>query len=259
MSGKRSGSKDMPKYCANLTWLFTELPLLERFAAAKEAEFSAVELLSPYDVNAQDIVNLLSRYDLEMALINCPPPNYAGGQPGWAAVPGLEERFKRDFRRSARYARTLNAAHLHVLAGEAEGPEARAVFVENLRWAAAEVPKQSLTIEPLNPVDRPGYFLNDFMLASDIIAEVDAQNVRLQFDAYHAAQIHGDVLALWEKMQDITVHVQVAQLPNRTEPDQGVIDYPAFFAALDASGYEGWVSGEYRPKDVTEAGLGWMA
>ncbi|WP_341368881.1 TIM barrel protein [Yoonia sp. BS5-3] len=249
----------MPNYCANLTWLFTELPFLERFAAAKDAGFDAVEVLSPYDVNAQDIVNQLSRYELRMALINCPPPNYTGGEPGFAAVPGLQERFRRDFKRALRYAKTLDATHLHLMSGEAEGPEARTVLIDNLRWAAAEAPGQSLTIEPIGPAAMPGYFLNDFDLARDVIVAVGAPNVRLQFDAYHAQSITGDALAAWKKYRDLVTHVQVAQTPHRSEPGPGEIDYPAFFAQLDADGYQGWVSGEYTPASDTGAGLDWLS
>ena len=249
----------MPKFCANLTWLFTELPFLERFAAAKEAGFDAVEVLSPYDVNAQDIVNELSRHELQMALINCPPPNYTGGDQGFAAVPALQERFQRDFKRAVRYARTLGARHLHVMSGAVEGPEAQQVLVENLRWAAAEAPQQSLTIEPINQETMPGYFLHNFATAREIVETVDATNLRLQFDAFHAAKITGDVLGTRAAMRDITVHVQGAQMPDRSEPDQGKIDYPAFFAALDDEGYDGWVSGEYQPRHATLDGLSWIA
>ena len=248
----------MPQFCANLTWLFTELPFLERFAAAKEAGFDAVEVLFPYDVNAQDIVNALSRHELQMALINCPPPNYAGGPQGFAAVPGLEERFKKDFGRALRYAQTLGAKHLHIMAGVAEGDEAKGTFVNNLRWAAAKAPAQSLTIEPINNETMPGYFLNDFNLGREIITAIDAPNLRLQFDAFHAAKITGDVLGTWDVMRDITAHVQVAQMPDRSEPDRGEIDFPAFFAELDAQGYGGWVSGEYKPRHATVDGLSWL-
>ncbi|WP_296423198.1 TIM barrel protein [Yoonia sp.] len=253
----------MPKFCANLTWLFTEMPFLERFAAAKDAGFDAVEVLFPYDVNAQDIVHALSRCGLKMALINCPPPNYTGGDPGNAAVPGAQERFRHDFMRALRYAKTLGAQHLHVMAGAAEGDVARSVFVDNLRWAAAEAPKQSLTIEPIDAVSMPGYFLDDFGLARDVITAVGAPNLHLQFDAFHAARITGDVIGTWAAMRDLVVHVQVAQTPHRDEPDRdepdrGQIDYPAFFAALDAQGYAGWVSGEYKPRADTVAGLGWL-
>ncbi len=249
----------MPKFCANLTWLFTELPFIERFEAAKEAGFDAVEVLFPYDVNAQDIVNELGRYELKMALINCPPPNYTGGDPGWAAVPEQKDRFRRDFKRALRYSKTLGAQHLHIMAGEAEGDAAKACFIANLRWAAAEAPGQSLTIEPINNETMPGYFMNDFDLARDVIKAVDAPNLRLQFDAFHAAKITGDVTGTWAAMADLVVHVQVAQMPDRSEPDSGVIDYPAFFAQLDAEGYNGWVSGEYKPAEDTKAGLGWMS
>lgn len=248
----------MPKFCANLTWLFTELPFLERFAAAKDAGFDAVEVLSPYDVNAQDIVNELARYELQMVLINCPPPNYTGGDQGWAAVPGLEDRFRSDFKRSLRYAKTLGAQHLHIMSGMAEGDAAKATLIDNLRWAAAEAPTQSLTIEPINNDTLPGYFMNDFDLGKEVVMAVSAPNLRLQFDAFHAAKITGDVMGTWQAVRDVTVHVQVAQMPDRGEPDQGEIDYPAFFAALDAAGYSGWVAGEYKPRQTTVDGLGWL-
>ncbi|MDP5085071.1 MAG: TIM barrel protein [Yoonia sp.] len=249
----------MPKFCANLTWLFTELPFLERFEAAKEAGFDGVEVLFPYDVNAQDIVNARARHDLQMVLINCPPPNYTGGAQGFAAVPGVEERFQKDFMRALRYAQTLGAKHLHIMSGVAEGALAKETFIRNLRWAAAQAPKQSLTIEPINNETMPGYFLNDFDLGREIVMMIGAPNLRLQFDAFHAAKITGDVWGTWEAVRDITAHVQVAQMPDRGEPDQGEIDYPAFFAALDAQGYAGWVSGEYKPRKTTGDGLGWIA
>lgn len=227
--------------------------------AAKEAGFDAVEVLFPYDVNAQDIVAELARHELQMALINCPPPNYTGGPQGFAAIPGLEERFRKDFRRALRYAQTLRATHLHIMSGVAEGPAAKETFVNNLRWAAAEAPDQSLTVEPINNETMPGYFLNDFELGREIVTAIDAPNLRLQFDAFHAAKITGDVMGTWDAMRDITAHVQVAQMPDRGEPDQGEIDYAAFFATLDAQGYDGWVAGEYKPRKATTEGLDWIA
>jgi hydroxypyruvate isomerase len=191
-------------------------------------------------------------------LINCPPPNYTGGPRGFAAVPGLEERFRSDFRRAARYAATLGVKHLHVMAGGAEGTEARATYLRNLSWAAAAAPSLRLTIEPINRDDMPGYFLADFGLACDIVREVGAPNLRLQFDAYHAHRITGDVLGTWAEVAPLVVHVQVAGFPGRHEPQGGEIDYLAFFARLDADGYGGWVSAEYRPRHRTEDGLGWL-
>lgn len=248
----------MPRFCANLTMLFPELGFMDRFGAAKDAGFDAVEVLSPYDVPVQDVVNQLARFELQMVLINCPPPNYTGGVPGFAAVAGSEARFRQDFKRTIRYARAMKTQCVHVMAGEAEGPGARSLFIDNLRWAAAEAPKQMLTIEPLNPTDRPGYFLNDYHVACDILRDVDAPNLRLQFDTYHVARIHGDVMPVWDAARDLVGHIQVGQTPHRTEPDKGEIDHPAFFQVLDRDGYTGWVSAEYHPAGTTLGGLGWM-
>jgi hydroxypyruvate isomerase len=246
----------MTKFCANLSMLFTELPFLERFGAARDAGFDAVEVLFPYDVAVPDLLAAMGRNGLPMALINCPPPNYTGGAQGFAAVTG--SRFRQDFKRSIRYAKALGAQHLHIMSGVASGSEAKDTFIENLRWAAAEAPHQSLTIEPINQDDRPGYFMSDFDLAVNVIAAVNAPNLRLQFDAYHAQKITGDVLGTWAKVADLTVHVQVGQTPNRTAPDQSGIDYAAFFRALKASKYNGWVSGEYTPAGHTEDSLNWI-
>ncbi len=248
----------MPRFCANLTMLFPELPFLERFGAARTAGFEAVEVLFPYDAAASDILRLLADNALTLVLINCPPPNYTDGPRGFAAVPGGEDRFRHDFKRAARYAKALGARHLHVMAGVAEGPEAEAVFIDNLRWAAAEALGQSLTIEPINGHDMPGYFLNDFDLAARVLDAVAAPNLNLQFDAYHAQRITGDAAGCWASHGKRAVHVQVAGVPGRHEPVGGDIDYPAFFARLDADGYQGWVSGEYTPSGRTEDGLSWL-
>lgn len=251
----------MPKFCANLTMLFSELPLSERAGAAAQAGFEAVEVLFPYDENAATLGAAIARSGLPLALINCPPPNYADpeGQRGFAAVPAEAARFQTAFRRALRYAGALGAERIHIMAGVATGDDAREVFCENLRWAAAFAPKQKLTIEPLNPVDMPGYFLNDFDQAVTILEDVAAPNLRLQFDAYHARRITGDVSATWDRIASWVDHVQVAGHPGRHEPDVGEIDYADFFARLDASGYKGWVSAEYNPAGETVDGLGWLS
>lgn len=250
----------MPKFCANLTMLFNELPLAERPAAAARAGFGAVEVLFPYDDNAADLGAAIARAGLPLALINCPPPNYADpdGPRGFAAVVAQQARFRQAFRRTLRYAGALGAEFVHIMAGVAEGPEARAVFVDNLRWAAAHAPRQKLTIEPINLHDMPGYFLREFEMAIGILDEVAAPNLFLQFDAYHAARMGLDVMATWQAVQDRVAHVQVASVPDRHEPDTGTFDYGAFFRMLDAQKYKGWVSGEYRPAGRTEDGLLWI-
>lgn len=248
----------MPRYCANLSKLFVENPILERPFEAKSAGFKAVEILFPYDTNASDLGHALARSGLPLALINCPPPNYADGPRGFAAIPELEGRFQYDFKRALRYARALGVKHLHVMSGVAQGQEAKETLIRNLQWATALAPAQSLTIEPVNNVDMPGYFMNDFDLARDVIQAVDAPNLGLQFDAYHAHVLTKDVLGTWDQVKDIAVHVQVAGYPGRHEPICRKIDYPAFFAQLDADGYTGWVSGEYSPVTTTTDGLAWM-
>ncbi|MCC5972772.1 MAG: TIM barrel protein [Rubellimicrobium sp.] len=248
----------MPRFAANLTTLFTELPFLDRFAAAKAAGFEGVEVLFPYEHPAPEILKRLAMTGQTLVLINCPPPNYTGGTAGFAAVPGDEARFRHDFRRAARYARALGARHLHIMAGVAEGPAALDTYVGNLRWAAAEAPRQSLTIEPINGHDMPGYFLQDYDLAMDVLRSVDAGNLRMQYDAYHAHRLTGDVGATWKKVRVRVAHVQVAGFPGRHEPAGGEIDFPAFFARLDDDGYAGWVSAEYFPRQTTTFGLGWL-
>lgn len=248
----------MPKFAANLTFLFKEYPFLERFQAAADAGFDAVEVLFPYDDPIGEVVRRLNGAELPLALINTPPPNWAGGDRGFAAIPGGEDRFRRDFRRALRYAAQLKPRHIHIMAGKAEGLAARDAFIRNLAWATAEAPGQSLTIEPINPADMPGYFLADFDMAANILAEVNARNLGLQFDTYHAQIITGDAMAAWADYRHLARHVQVGGVPGRHEPHGGDIDHPAFFALLDAQGYDGFVSGEYNPKGRTEPGLAWI-
>lgn len=250
----------MPRFAANLTLLFKEYPFLDRFEIAKDAGFDVVEILFPYDEPGQDVRSALIRYELDLCLINAPPPNYTGGEPGYAAVPGLEARFRYDFKRVMRYANLLKPTHIHIMAGVAErNSAAHSSFIENLRWACAEAPKQSLTIEPINTGDMPGYYLHDFDYAVDVIDEVGAPNLGLQFDAYHAQKITGNAMNMWEKFGSRAVHVQVSAAEGRHEPIKGEIDYPAFFKRLDEEGYAGVVSAEYHPAADTLSGLSWMA
>ena len=249
----------MPRFAANLSMLFRELPLPERFAAAASAGFEAVEILFPYDDPTPALRRGLIASGLPLVLINTPPPNWTGGARGFAAIPGAQDRFRHDFKRVLRYAEQLRPRHIHIMAGAASGDDARSTFIENLSWAAQTAPNQSLTIEPINTTDMPGYFLDDFDLAADILDQVGAPNLHLQFDAYHAHRMTGDVMATWKRHASQVVHIQVAGAEGRHEPVKGAIDYPAFFALLDETGYCGFVSGEYDPKTITTEGLGWIA
>ena len=242
----------MPKFAANLSMLFAELPYLDRFSAAAAAGFEAVEVLFPYEFAAKETQRALLANGLELLLINAPPPNYTGGDP-------QADRFQRDIRRVLRYADMLKAGRIHVMAGPAKGDAARQTFVQNLQAAADSAPQQQFTIEPLNNGDFPGYFLDDYNLAVDILDEVGRDNVTLQFDAYHAQLIHGDALKVWEAFGDRATHVQFAAAPSRCEPGNGPLDFDALFAAIDDSGYQGWVSAEYTPSTPrTEDSLRWM-
>ena len=249
----------MPRFAANISMLFAELPYLDRFAAAANAGFKAVEILSPYEFAAKETQRALLANGLDLLLINAPPPNYTGGEPGYAALPGGTDRFQRDIRRVLRYGEVLNVGLIHVMAGYAKGDEARDTFITNLRWAADFAPKQRFTIEPLNAGDQPDYFLDDYNLSAEVLEAVNRPNVGLQYDAYHAQMIHGDASKVWESFGKQAVHVQIGAAPSRCEPGTGPIDFGALFQAIDDSGYEGWVSAEYTPSTLrTEDSLGWL-
>jgi len=249
----------VPRFAANISLLFSELPYLDRFSAAVDSGFSAVEILFPYDLAAKETRRALLANGLDLVLINAPPPNYSGGVPGFAAIPGQEARFEHDIRRTLRYAGELGAGLIHVMAGYVRGSEARAMFIRNLQWAADLAPGQEFTIEPLNPGDQPGYFLDDYELAAEILDAVERPNVGLQYDSYHAQVIHGDAAGIWDRFSGLVRHVQLGAAPDRSEPAPGLIDFPALFEAIDSSGYSGWVSAEYHPTTArTEDSLHWM-
>ncbi len=248
----------MPKFAANLTLMFDEFPYLDRFDAAAEAGFEAVEILFPYDWPGQETRHALRKNDLELVLINAPPPNYTGGEPGFAAIPGREARFQSDMRRVMRYVDLLKPGLVHIMSGKSDGADAEAIFVRNLQWAAETYPEQHFTIEPLNPEDQPGYFLNTYDMAARVLDAVDRPNVSLQNDAYHAQKVHGDALAVWAEYGHRAAHIQIGDTPDRRAPMTGEIDFPALFSAIDASGYTGWVSGEYHPGGRTKQTLAWM-
>lgn len=249
----------MPRLAANISLLFAELPFLDRFAAARQAGFDGVEMLFPYDFAPDAIGEQLDLHGLTMVLQNTPAPHWDAGDRGLAALPGREAAFQNEFERCLRYAEVLKPKHIHVMAGVSAGPDARRTFVKNLRWAVAQAPDQSMTIEPINSHDMPGYYLSGFDLALDILGEVGADTLGLQFDAYHAHRITGDAIAAWGRYGARATHVQVAGYPGRHEPTDGEIDYPAFFVRLDDDFYSGWVSAEYYPgQPSTVAGLDWI-
>ena len=243
------------RFAANLTWLFTEGPMLDRPALARAAGFDGVEMLFPYDHSLADWQAALD--GMPVVLINTPPGDWAAGDRGFAAVPGAEARFRTDFRTALDRAAGLRATRIHVMAGNATGPEAEATFRANLVWAASF--GHPLTIEPLNRFDMAGYFLNDYDQAARILDDLAQPDVGIQFDLWHAARIHGDAAAVWARHAARSSHVQIAGFPNRNEPGGGGFDLSAFAGALPAQGYTGWIAAEYRPARDTASGLGWLA
>lgn len=246
----------MLKFCANLTMLFTEVGMLDRPGLAAQAGFDGAEALFPYEHSAADWEAALN--GLPLALINTPPGNWGEGDRGFAAVIGQEQRFRDSFLRAAELATRLKAGRVHVMAGVAKGPEAEQCYVENLTWAAAQAPDLLLTLEPLNPDDMPGYFLNDFDQAARIIEDLGQPRIGIQFDLWHAARIHGDAARVWERHKSRVNHIQIAGFPNRNEPGGGGFDLTGLCSELDAGDYSGWVAAEYRPSRATVHGLGWL-
>jgi hydroxypyruvate isomerase len=251
----------MPRFAANFGYLFTERPLIERFAAAAAAGFKAVEQQLPYDVPAATLKAELDRNGLTQLGINMPMGQR--GEFGLTAVPGREKDFDVAFRQALQYVVAIGGSAIHCLAGVVSPdrrPAADATYVANLARAAeaAAGRKITLLIEPINHRDRPDYFLSRVEHAADVIEKVGRGNVKLQFDCYHVQIMQGDLIRRIEKFLPIIGHVQVAAVPSREEPDGGEVNYPAIFAALDGLGYAGWVAAEYRPRGRTEDGLAWM-
>jgi hydroxypyruvate isomerase len=250
----------MPRFAANLAYLFAEHPLIQRFGAAAAAGFNAIELLFPYDVAPSAVKAELARHNLTQLGVNTPFGRE--GEAGLAALPGRERECEAAFVRALDYAVAIGGRTVHCMAGcvpPEQRPAAETVFIRNLTQAAKQAAKAGITllIEPLNPRDRPGYFLNRVEQAADIINKVGSANLRIQFDFYHAQLYGGDLIRRFEAHLPLIGHVQIAGVPARREPDEGEVNYPEIFAALDSLGYAGFVGCEYRPRGRTEDGLGW--
>ena len=254
----------MPRFAANLSMMFAEVPFPERFAAAARAGFKAVEFLFPYDYPVADVTRWLKDSGLESALFNLPPGDWSAGERGTASLPGREAEFATGVDRAIEYALSLGTPTLHAMAGivpqGAERARHRAVFVANLAWAARKLAAHGLTlvVEPINTRDMPGYFLNTQAEGHAIRAEVGAPNLKVQMDFYHAQIVEGDLSMTLRKYVEGIGHIQIASVPDRHEPDEGEVNYAHLFRLLDELGYAGWVGCEYRPRGKTEDGLGWL-
>ena len=254
----------MPKFAANLTMMFNEVPFPQRFAAAAEAGFTAVEFLFPYDHEPQEVAGWLKENGLENVLFNMPPGDWAAGERGLASLPGREETFRAGVARAIEYARALGTPRLHAMAGllpaGADRSKHRAVYVENLRYAAQALAKHRLVllIEPINTRDIPGYFLNTQEQAHAVREEVGAANLKVQMDFYHVQIVEGDIAMKFRRYFEHVGHIQVASVPERNEPDDGEVNYRYLFRLIDDLGYAGWIGCEYRPRAGSAQGLGWL-
>jgi hydroxypyruvate isomerase len=257
----------VPKFAANLTMMFNEVPFLQRFNAAAQAGFKAVEFLFPYEHTPEEVAAQLKANKLENVLFNMPPGDWAAGERGIASLPGREEEFRAGVAKAIIYAKALGTPRVHVMAGLL--PEAadaavvarhRATYITNLKYASAETAKHGITllIEPINSRDMPGYFLNTQADAHAIREEVGAPNLKVQMDFYHVQIMEGDIAMKVRKWLPHIGHIQIAGVPERHEPDTGEINYEYLYRLLDQLGYDGWLGCEYRPAKGTVEGLGWM-
>jgi hydroxypyruvate isomerase len=252
----------MPRFSANLGFLWPERPLLARIEAAAKAGFRAIEVHWPYDVPTAEVKSACARHGLTMLGLNTVRGEHPGDF-GLAAVPGREAEFAAALEQSVAYCRAAGFNAIHIMAGvipPGQDAAAAKLFVKHVTLAADKAADADLTIllEPLNPRDAPGYFYASIEHADEIIDAVGRPNVKIMFDCYHVAVMQGDVLKRLERFLPRIGHVQIAAVPSRAEPDEGEIAYPAVFAALDTLGYAGWVGCEYKPRADTGAGLAWV-
>ncbi len=253
----------MPRYSANLSILFTELPFADRFAAARAAGFDAVECWFPYERSVADLRAILDGEGLTLVGINTAPGDLAAGEWGVTALPGREAEFDRQFAEALDYAKGLGAGGIHVMAamvGGMDGAACEAAYLANLERALrrAEGSGVNLLIEPLNAKDRPGYFLSRSDQAIAIIERLGHPGLKLMFDVYHVQVMEGDIIRRLRAHRPHIGHIQIAAVPSRNEPDEGELDYATILKEIDALGWEGWVGCEYKPRAGTVEGLGWI-
>ncbi len=254
----------MPRFSANLSTLFREYAPLDRCRAAAEAGFRAVEFQFPYDLDLGALAGAIGEFGHAVSVINVPAGDLMNGGEGTAAVPGREAEFRDGVALAAEYVTEIGARSVNVLAGcpsPERGREAcRATLAGNLRHAADTLGRVGVrvVVEAINDIDRPGFLLPRVADVAELLEAVDHPNVAIEFDLYHVETIGDPIVETLERFRDLVGHVQFADVPGRHEPGTGRIDFAAAFAAIDASGYDGFVAAEYFPEGRTEDGLGWF-
>ncbi len=252
----------MPRLAANLSWLYSEQPFLQRFRAAAEAGFAGVEFLFPYEHEAAKIKHALDENRLSPVLFNGPPGDFARGERGLAALPGREKDFRESLKKALEYSDTLQVPRLHIMSGivdRSEREAASGVLRHNLEFALQQLDNRELELllEPINSRDIPGYFLTTLEEAATLINQLSHPRLKLQLDWYHAQIMGGDLARRTEHYLNLVGHIQLASVPDRNEPDRGEINYAYLLRQLDRLAYRGWVGCEYKPRTTTGDGLAW--
>jgi hydroxypyruvate isomerase len=253
----------MPRFAANLTMLFNELPFMQRFEAAAKAGFAGVEYLFPYAFDKKELAAALRANGLEQVLHNLPAGDWEGGERGIGCHPERVGEFREGVARAIDYASALGCPQVNCLLGKlpegTTGSDARKVVVDNLRFAATELQAAGirLLIEPVNSFDIPGFYLTRTDQALSLIDEVDSSNLLLQYDIYHAQRMEGELGNTLTKNIARIGHIQLADNPGRGEPGTGEINYPWVFRHIDSLDYGGWIGCEYKPRGATVDGLQW--
>ena len=247
----------MPRFAANITTMFLELPMSERIQAALSCGFNAAEFLLPYEWSAEEIRSWPGADEIEFILMNTQPGSDEAA--GCAALPGFVEEFRQGFGQTLKYMDELGICMVHLLAGKVSGDQAEAeeCFIDNVRWAADNASDKIILLEALNSYEMPGYLHSRTEQTVKLIDRINRQNVKLQFDFYHQQLMEGNLCNTMEKHWAYIGHVQFSSLPGRNEPQYGEVNVDYLFEWLDNRGYDGWVGCEYKARDFTVDGLTW--
>jgi hydroxypyruvate isomerase len=254
----------MRGFAANLSMMFTEVNFLDRFQAASDAGFKAVEFLSPYEYSPEVLERVSRAAGIETILFNMPPGNWSAGERGIACIPGREEEFREGVEKALRYAVHLGTPMLHAMAGiipsGLDPAVCRSTLIDNLKHAAEKLAAHEITLllEAINTRDMPGFVVSMQDDSHSICEEVGASNLKMQMDLYHMQVMEGDLATKLRHYASWCGHVQIAGCPERNEPDTGEVRYEYLFRVLNDIGYQGWVGCEYRPAGKTTDGLGWL-
>lgn len=255
----------MPKFAANLTMMFHEVPFLDRFQAASHAGFAAVEFLLPYDHSPEEVESSAKAAGVQIVLFNTPAGNWSAGERGIAGIPGREQEFRDGIEKALLYAERLGVPRLNALAGiapaAADPAACRATLIDNLKYAAEKLAVRNivLLLEAVNTRDAPGFMVSTQRDAYAVCEAVAAPNLKMQMDFYHMQVMEGDLATSLKRYAPHCGHIQIAGCPERNEPDTGEIRYEYLFRLIDQIGYTGWLGCEYRPAGKTTDGLRWLS